>query len=363
MSAITDYVNQRDQNSLYKQQLEEQKKQNFWNNLLNVAKTGTDIWGAIQESQKYNPDSAYMKAQELANKTWPQQNAQFSSDLERGLWDYKLKNPGKTAEQLTQEWWLTPEGQAAQQKGWTRDDAVRAAEHNNRMAEIAAAQGGKGLQTSTWEAYKQALGGAQDAFLMRDEMGQPAWKPGINKDAVRKYLYSFIAMADAKDQEKLKNLFDAWIDFPTMGSTTQQNPISTVPTPREAVSSIATKAQNLVGANIMTGGMLAGAIPGAITAAGTAVGPAIGSAIGVGAPLYGAYEGAKALSGGRTTIPAVESIKGKIKSLFQGTKSVNDFEYRNGVLFNKKTGQQATPEEQNWYTANTSQSGFGNITR
>jgi len=209
MSSIADYL-------FKKEEVKRQKQQDFFNNILNAVKTGTDVWTALQESGKYNPGSSYMKAQELISKTWPEENAAFQAAQEKGLYDYKRQNPEKPAQQVANEWLMSEPGQAFLKMGYTREDAVRAAEQANAMARIDASQGGKGMQDSTWEAYKQGLGGAQDAFLMRDEMGNSVWKPGVNKEQVRQFLYRFVAMADSRDQDKLRQLFDAWVDFPTM---------------------------------------------------------------------------------------------------------------------------------------------------
>jgi hypothetical protein len=118
-----------------------------WTKLQGAVNTGVDIWKTVNEQNKYKPGSNYYEFQKKSLVDWPTDAARQKAEIElsqsKSFLDYQRANPMKPAEQLFQEWLLTPEGQKSLADQWKRDQERMGVEHKFRMEEIAASRNPK----------------------------------------------------------------------------------------------------------------------------------------------------------------------------------------------------------------------------
>lgn len=319
MGTIADYLQRQ-------QELDQNRRQNGFNNLLNVANFAKDIWGTLSERDRQDAQ----RKEDIASYGvggWRRNYAEFESGLKKGeaqtqldldkqLSDYNAKiADAKASGDFGRAMALETERDKLEQ-------ARAGRQHGYDMEEILANKSGAMTQAS-WDAYREAIAGAVSRFAMEKVdpttgVKSQVWDTSLDPEAVRKFLYSYANMVPKEEQAALKGLFDQWIDqakgagpgtvgvgpgtAPPQGFTFDKITFAnTIKTLKDALM--------IPGVNTAVVNTVSPQAVAALTTLGPAVVPA--------GALWGLYEAAKAVSGGATSVQQVEAAKATIKKTIQ----------------------------------------------
>ena len=206
--------------------MEQQKKNDRWSKLMDIASLlqstagmGADLWKTVS-GRKHELGMAkdardFTGGENALDRSHDVSMENLRLENEKGFIDFKNKNPGKSMEQLTAEYYMTPEGKAFQEDQETRRRAGEVFDHSLRMKEILANQGG-GLSENGWTTYDKAIANAISTYYEQDEMGKYVLRQGVTQDTVREFLNGFLAPAftSSSDVDGLKRAFDLWLNNP-----------------------------------------------------------------------------------------------------------------------------------------------------
>lgn len=241
--------------------MEQQKKNDRWSKLMDIASLlqstagmGADLWKTVSGRKHDFALASTTQGYGVENREDQQihdialENLRLEND--KGFIDFKNKNPGKSMEQLTAEYYMTPEGKAFQEDQETRRRAGEVFDHSLRMKEILANQGG-GLSKDGWKTYDNAIARAISTYYEQDEMRNYVLRQGVTQDTIREFLNGFLdpAFTSSGDVQGLKRAFDLWLknpDFPG-DSGTGYGVATDTPTEPPGRADLITTAKNLIG--------------------------------------------------------------------------------------------------------------------
>jgi hypothetical protein len=286
MSAITDFV-------FKKNQLQQNAGQNTMDNIFKVANLGKDIWGTLQENKRNtenNTQASYRLNQEAGLK---EAEAKLTFVRDQALAANNVSAARDAAENLATV-------QTALEKlrgGFALDVArINAGRTKKDRESMMTDQITKALQTLTTLR--------PDWTVIDPTTGQGKLDIGKHKDDIYKAVLGYFT--DPEEQKWVRQQLDNTLGTQAKASAT----ISGLNVPG-AVNSAKSAAGNLYGASMIPGLGVAG------WGAAPLIGAGIGAAVVPAGIGYGAYEGLKAATGGKTAIPGFESFKQNIPGAAQ----------------------------------------------
>jgi hypothetical protein len=280
MSAITDFV-------FKKNQLQQNAGQNTMDNIFKVANLGKDIWGTLQENKRNTENNT---------------QASYRINQEAGLKEAAAHLDAQRAEAVRNN-----------DVASARDAAAALAEVQKEIARIHAASALAVARANSGTTKKDRESMMTDQItkaLQTLTTLRPDWTIDGNldiaghKDDIYKAVLGYFT--DPEEQKWVRQQLDNTLGIQAKASIT--SPGLNVP---GAINSAKNAAGNLYGASMIPGVAQLG-----LGIAGIGAGMAGASAIPAGIG-YGAYEGLKAATGGRTAIPGIESFKQSIPSKAQ----------------------------------------------
>lgn len=154
----------------------QKKKEARWGQIMDIAGLGMDVWNKL---------SKVPEAKEMASYESELREGEATAGLEQDKrWlDYQQAHPNKPADQLFQEWLMTPEGMAAQDEQ-SRRERLETTFKTNEQIRAERARGKQGLNADALSVYDKAIARAQEKYLELDESGNVRWKQGVTPQMV-----------------------------------------------------------------------------------------------------------------------------------------------------------------------------------